>query len=61
VLAAVAGGTVVRDTIREFPDPIAVVGTVMAWIAVWLGCLVVAGIGAAIRAAAWTLEAVRRP
>ena len=42
-------------------DAAARAATVAIWVAVWLGGLVLAGVGAAIRAAAWTLEAMPRP
>jgi hypothetical protein len=38
-------------------DPVATLVTVIVWVAIWLGGLVLAGVGNAIRAAAWTLEA----
>jgi len=34
--------------------------SVVVWVAVYLGCLVLAGVASAIRAAAMTLVAVRR-
>ena len=38
-------------------DPVATLVTVVVWVAIWLGGLVLAGVGNAIRSAAWTLEA----
>jgi hypothetical protein len=32
------------------------VAATLVWVAIWLGGLVLAGVGTAVRAAAWTLE-----
>ncbi len=57
ILAAASGWARVRDVVTQGLDPILAMGTVATWVAIWLGGLVLAGVGAAIRAAAWTLEA----
>ena len=57
ILAAASGWTRVRDVMTQAADPLPAIGTVATWVAIWLGGLVLAGVGAAIRAAAWTLEA----
>jgi hypothetical protein len=36
------------------------IAVVALWVAIWLGALVLAGVGAAVRSAAWTLEGARR-
>ena len=61
LLAAAAGWDRVRDVMTHGSDPAAVLLTVAIWVAVWLGGLVLAGVGHAIRAAAWTLEAMPSP
>jgi hypothetical protein len=60
-LAAAAVAWVrVRETLQLSPDsPIGIV-VVALWVAIWLGCVALAGVGAAIRAALWTLEGARR-
>jgi hypothetical protein len=57
LLAASAGWGRVRDAMIHGTDPLATLVTVVVWVAIWLGGLVLAGVGNAIRAAAWTLEA----
>ena len=57
VLAAASGWARVRDVMTQSPDPLIAMGTVATWVAIWLGGLALAGVGAAIRAGAWTLEA----
>ena len=57
LLAAAAGWGRVRDAMVHGTDPLAALATVVLWVAIWLGGLVLAGVGNAIRAAAWTLEA----
>jgi hypothetical protein len=54
--AAAAGWLRVRDMLVGGRDPVVVLGAVAIWVAIWLGGLVLAGVGAAVRAAAWTLE-----
>ncbi len=61
LLAAAAGWGRVRDVMTHGSDPAAALLTVAIWVAVWLGGLVLAGVGHAIRAAAWTLEAMPSP
>jgi len=60
VLAAGVGWDRVRDLLTSDPEPWLAVGAIALWVAVWLGGLVLVGVGAAIRAAAWTLELPRR-
>jgi hypothetical protein len=50
----------VRDVLVGGADPGAVVVALVVWVATWLGTLVLAGVGAAFRSAAWTLELPRR-
>jgi hypothetical protein len=57
LLAAASGWTRVRDVMTHPDDGLGILVTVWTWVAVWLGGLVLAGVGAAIRASAWTLEA----
>jgi hypothetical protein len=57
ILAVAAGWGRVRDAMIHGSDPVATLATVVLWVAIWLGGLVLAGVGNAIRAAAWTLEA----
>jgi hypothetical protein len=54
--AAAAGWLRVRDMLVGGSDPVVVIGAVAIWVAIWLGGLVLAGVGAAFRAATWTLE-----
>lgn len=56
MVAAAAGWAHVRDILVDGRDPLIAVGAVGIWVAIWLGGLVLAGVGAAVRAAAWTLE-----
>lgn len=48
-----------RDVLREDRDALAIVLSVLLFVALWLGALVLAGVGAAFRGAAWTFEVVR--
>jgi hypothetical protein len=57
LFAVAAGWGRVRDAMVHGTDPAATLATVIVWVAIWLGGLVLAGVGNAIRAAAWTLEA----
>ena len=57
LLAAAAGWGRVRDAMVHGSDPVATLLTVVLWVAIWLGGLVLAGVGNAIRMAAWTLAA----
>lgn len=56
LVAAAVGWLRVRDMLVGGRDPVVVIGAVAIWVAIWLGGLVLAGVGAAVRAAAWTLE-----
>jgi hypothetical protein len=58
LLAASTGWTRVRE-VADGHDPLVMTITVLAWVAIWLGGLVLAGVGAAIRVAAFTLELPR--
>lgn len=60
LLAAALGWVRVRDVLLDGRDPVTVVATVAIWVAVWLAALALAGVGAAFRTAAWTLELPRR-
>lgn len=59
LLAASLGWTRVQEVMVGGGEPVAVLVLVIAWVGVWLGGLVLAGVGAAFRAAAWTLGAAR--
>jgi hypothetical protein len=56
MVAAALGWSRVREILVGGRDPFVVLVAVGIWVAIWLGGLVLAGVGAAIRAAAWTLE-----
>ena len=56
LVAASVGWTRVRDVILSGRDPLTVLAAVLIWVGVWLGALALAGVGSAIRSAAWTLE-----
>jgi hypothetical protein len=56
MVAAAIGWGRVREILAEDRDPVVIGGALAIWVAIWLGGLVLAGVGAAIRAAAWTLE-----
>jgi hypothetical protein len=58
--AAAVGWGRVREILVGGRDPVIVVGAVLVWVAIWLGCLVLAGVGSAVRAAMWTLEVPKR-
>ena len=60
LFAAALGWDRVRDVLDEGRDPLTVGLAVGIWVAIWLGTLVLAGVGAAIRAAAWTLQTAHR-
>ena len=60
LVAAQVGWTRVRDILLVGRDPVVTLLSVVVWVAVYLGCLVLAGVASAIRAAAMTLVAVRR-
>jgi hypothetical protein len=60
LVAAGVGWGRIRDLLASDPEPWFAVAAIMAWVAVWLGGLVLVGVAAAIRAAAWTLELPRR-
>ena len=56
MLAAAIGWDRIRAILTDGRDPLLVVAGVLVWVAIWLGGLVLAGVAAAVRAAAWTLE-----
>jgi hypothetical protein len=58
--AAVLGWGQVREVLAIGRDPLGMVAAVAIWVAIWLGALVLAGVGAAFRTAAWTLEGAGR-
>ena len=60
LLAAGIGWERIRVLLATDAEPWFAVIAVAMWVAVWLGGLVLAGVAAAIRAAAWTLELPRR-
>lgn len=60
LVAAAVGWGRVSEVVLDARDPLTVAVAVVVWVAIWLGALVLAGVGAAFRAAAWTL-AVPRP
>lgn len=59
MVAADIGWARVREILGGGRDPLLVAAAVALWVAIWLGGLVLAGVGAAVRAAAWTLELPR--
>ena len=60
LVAASLGWARVREVVLDGADATAVVVALVAWVATWLGTLVLAGVGAAFRSATWTLELPRR-
>ncbi len=60
VVAAGIGWDRVRDLLATGAAPWFAVAAIAIWVAVWLGGLVLVGVGAGMRAAAWTLELPRR-
>ncbi len=58
--AAAIGWDRLRDIVVGGRDPVITTLALFIWVAVFAGGLVLAGVGAAIRAAAWTLEVARR-
>ena len=58
--AAVLGWARVREVLAVGRDPVVMAVAVATWVAIWLGALVMAGVGAAFRTAAWTLEGAGR-
>jgi hypothetical protein len=59
MLAASAGWASVREVLLGDRDAFTVLLAVALWVAIWLGALVLAGLAAAVRVAAWTLIADR--
>ena len=60
LLASSVGWARVRDVVVDGRSPVAVLFVVVTWVAMWLGGLVLAGVAAAFRSAAWTLELTGR-
>jgi hypothetical protein len=64
IIPAVAAAAIGWDRVRELlvagTDPWVALAAVFISVAVWLGGLVLTGVAAAVRAAAWTLELPRR-
>jgi len=58
LLAAAFGWQRVRDLIGSGREPVVVLAAVLVWVAIWLGGLALAGVGAAFRSNAMTMEAV---
>lgn len=61
LLASGAGWAHVRDLMLEGGDPGGTLFALVTWVALWLGGLVLVGVAAAIRAAAWTFLVAGRP
>lgn len=60
LLAAAIGWGRVRDLVGAGREPVLALAAVLVWVSIWLGGLVLAGVGAAFRSALVTMEAVRR-
>lgn len=60
LLASAGGWTHVRDAFLDGRDTPGVLAALAIWVAMWLGGLVLAGVAAAFRTAAWTFEVARR-
>ncbi|HEY5630410.1 MAG TPA: hypothetical protein VIR16_12965 [Candidatus Limnocylindrales bacterium] len=60
LLASAVAWTRVREALELAPDSPLGIGVTVMWVSIWLGCLVLAGFGAAFRAAILTLEGARR-
>jgi len=58
--AAAIGWGRVRDILAGDREPVIILGALAIWVSIWLGGLVLAGVGAAVRAATWTLEVPMR-
>ena len=56
MVAAAIGWGRVRDILTGDREPVVILGAIAIWVAIWLGGIVLAGVGAAVRAATWTLE-----
>ncbi len=56
IAAAALGWDRLRDILGGGREPLIVIAAVVTWVAVFLGGLVLAGLGAGVRAAAWTIE-----
>lgn len=60
LVAAALGWGRVQDALIGGSGPITEVAVVLLWVAIWLGGLVLAGVGAAFRATATTMESIAR-
>ncbi|OGO53818.1 MAG: hypothetical protein A2V85_17490 [Chloroflexi bacterium RBG_16_72_14] len=60
LLASSVGWSRVRDVVVDGRSPLATLMVVLTWVAMWLGGLVLAGVAAAFRSAAWTFELTGR-
>ncbi len=60
LLASALAWARVRDALELGPDSPLGIAVTVVWVALWLGCLVLAGFGNAFRAALLTLEGARR-
>jgi hypothetical protein len=59
LLAVQVGWERVQLVVLEGSDPLLTLGSVLTWVAIWLGMLVLAGVAAAFRSAAFTFELPR--
>ena len=60
LLAAALAWVRVREALELAADSPVGIAVAALWVAMWLGAVVLAGVGAAVRAAAWTTEAAER-
>lgn len=58
--AAAIGWAQVRDILVEGRHPFVAVPAALLWVAIWLGCLVLASVATGVRASAWTMIALER-
>jgi len=61
LVAAALAWARVREALETAADSPIGIAVAALWVAIWLGAVVLAGVGAAIRAAAFTLEGARPP
>lgn len=59
LVAAAVGWGRVEDVMLRAQDPVAMVLTIVLWVAIWLAGLLLVGAAAAIRGATWTFELPR--
>jgi hypothetical protein len=60
MIAAGIGWGRVRAILVDGGEPVLALGAIVLWVTIWLGGLVLAGVAASVRSAAWTLELPRR-